>query len=323
MFDELPFHSLRGLVPIALNMQRVKTAKARMTRLHEAESSGILTVAEQEVTQVVVDEELGFFIHRSRRRQRWARPLWVASTYATSTELVPLAMSEELTLLDQLEAEAAHSVGVTVEDLSRLRMRCGVDSDGLTPEEQKSLRQAAARLARDAASTTRRMSQSRAAHLVAVYVTTARTANERFTIGVAAKILKAPDTARQTMDRERRIRRETAGVASTLPGGKPQQMCEVDYLQLVCDQVAQALHGIDHRVQSKRIVVLTPSVPEDDVSQTALPKLVEVFGDTCVRTGSAGDVAIRIPRPSQFGITLLRARSCDCGRHPVYGPDGE
>ncbi|MER6111111.1 MULTISPECIES: hypothetical protein [Streptomyces] len=323
MFDELPFHSLRGLVPIALSMERVKTLKARVTRLEKAASSGLLTIAEEETTQAVGGEELGFFIDRARKRQKWAMPLWVAPTHvaAAKSEPAPPSLSEEQALLDQLEAEAAHSVGLDAEALSRLRTKFRVSTNELAREEQRILRQAATRLARVAASTARTKTQSRAAHLTDVYVTVAREPSERFSTSMAADILDAPDTARQAIDRERRIREETVEAASALPGGKLQQMCEVDYLQLVGDQVAEALHGIGHRVQSKRMVVLTPAVSEE-TAQTVLQQLVNVFGDTCVLLKGIDGVAIRIPRPSQFGISLRRARSCDCGRHPVYGPDG-
>ncbi|MEU3096469.1 hypothetical protein ABZ690_17095 [Streptomyces sp. NPDC006967] len=142
MFDELPFHSLRGLVPIALSMERVKTLKARVTRLEKAASSGLLTIAEEETTQAAGGEELGFFIDRTRKRQKWAMPLWVAPTHvaAAKSEPTPPSLSEEQVLLDQLEAEAAHSVGLDAEALSRLRTKFRVNTNELAREEQRILR---------------------------------------------------------------------------------------------------------------------------------------------------------------------------------------
>ncbi|MFJ8273763.1 hypothetical protein ACIQ8G_26375 [Streptomyces sp. NPDC094154] len=324
VFDELPFQSLRGLAPIALSMERVKTAKTRMERVERAEASGLLTAAEEEITRAVGEQELQFFIDRTRRRQRWAAPLWTAAAHvaAAQAEPAPPSLSEEHALIDRLETEAASSAGLDVEELSELRTRFEAGVDTLALEEQKTLRRAADRLARIAASTTRTMPQSRAAHLVNVYVTIPRETSERFTAEMAADILKAPDTARRTIDRSHAAREAAAEVASTLPSGKPQQMCEVDYLQFVRDQVAEALRGIGHRVQSKRMVILTPPVP-DETSQVALQNLVQVFGNTCVLLGGVEDAAIRIPPPSRFGIQLRRARSCDCGRHPAPGPGGE
>ncbi|MEV0174527.1 hypothetical protein AB0I00_25815 [Streptomyces sp. NPDC050803] len=315
VFDRLPFESTRGLVPVALSMSRVQTPKARWERLRRAEESGLLTVAEEEITGPAEhDHDVESFVRHTQDRQGWAAPLWPDAAVPP----VPSA-SQEKDVIDALEAEAARAAGVDVAQLAAVRARFETGDPSLTSEDLRLLRRAAAALERHAAATVRGRPDSRAAHLVDVHVTRAREEAPRLTTRVAADALKACNTARASLDLREASRAAAREVRAALPGGRPQPMCEVDYLQHVREQVGQALHGIAHSVQSKRMVLLAPPVA-DSTARTALQRLDEAFGATCVLLGGTDDAAVRIPPPSQFGIRMRRARSCDCGRHPA-GPD--
>lgn len=317
IFDQLPYQSQHGLVPVALSMSRVKTAKARWERLRRAEESGLLTVAEEEITGAAEHAfDMESLVSRTEKRQRWAAPLWAGPEHRTVTSAEPkvLSASEERELVDELEAEAARAAGLDIAHLAALCSRVAAEDPSVASEECGRLRIAATTLGQRAAATTRSRPESRAAHLVDVYVRRAREETRSLTARVAVDVLGACSAARKSLHLREAARAARREVQAALPGGKAQAMCEIDYMQHVREQVAEALDGIAHTLQSKKMVLLIPPAP-DAIAETALQRLNMVFGGTCVLLGGIDDAAIRIPPPSQFGIRMRRARSCDCGRH--------
>ncbi|MCX5338537.1 hypothetical protein [Streptomyces atratus] len=324
IFDQLPYQSLHGLVPVALSMSHMKTTKAQWERLRRAEESGLLTVAEEEITGPAEHAyDMESFVRRTQNRQRWAAPLWAGPEHpaVASAEPKVLSASAERELVDELEAEAARAAGLDVAHLAALCSRFAAQDPSVTSEECRRLRFAATALERRAAATARSRPESRAAHLVDVYVTRAREETRSLTTRIAVNVLNACSAARESLHLREAGRAAAREVQAALPGGKPQPMCEVDYLQHVREQVGQALDGIAHSLRSKRMVLLIPPVA-DATAETALQRLNVTFGGTCVLLGGIDDAAIRIPPPSQFGIRRRRARSCECGRHTA-GRDGE
>ncbi|MFF3326512.1 hypothetical protein [Streptomyces sp. NPDC002889] len=315
LFDQLPYQALQGLAPVAVSMSHVHSERARWERLYRARESGLLTGSEQAIIDSqTCDDQLEWFIHDARSKQRWAAPLW--SDFTPPDEAASLEPDLPTTapdaVIDALEAEAAQTAGLSVAKLTRLRSRAGAaESATLTAEELRALQTAAAKLQVRAAATARRNPQSRPADLLDTYVRIARERSVRFTTKVALGILDACDAAPESQAQQTASHAAARHVRSTLPAGKLQLMCEVDYLGYVREQVGQALEHIEHVVQSKRIVLI--SSPE--AADTALRRLNEAFGGTCVHTNGLLGEAVRIPPPSEFGIRLRRARSCDCGRH--------
>ncbi|MET7979494.1 hypothetical protein ABZW44_42210 [Streptomyces mirabilis] len=320
IFDDMPGLSLRGLVPVTRSAFRATTTKERFAVLRAADESGLMTAAEQDLAATADDGyEIEHFILRTKTKQRWAAPLWGDTTpeqeQNAQARVRVLSASAERDLIAGLENDAARAVGLDSARLAVLRLRFEAEDSSLTAEDLQNLRNAASRLERHAVRTERVTPQSRAARLVSVHVAIAREDPDRSPVEVAVKVLAACDKARQAVEQREASEAARKRVLETLPRSTFQMMCEVDYAQHVRDQVGQALDGIPHRVQSKRNVLLDPSV-SDATARTALQRLDEVFGGTCVlqQFGSAG-ATIRIPRPSQFGIRLRRARTCDCGRH--------
>lgn len=318
LFDQLPGVSLRGLVPVALSMSRATTVKAQGEVLRKARESGLLTAAEEDLAGSADDgETIDYFIHRTRNKQRWAAPLWgdTAREQDASARPYVLSPAAERDLIAELEKDAARAAGLDVARLALLRSRFEAGDAALTSEDLRNLSHAAARLEQHAADTERETPKSRAAHLVNVHVSIARENADRPAAEVAVEVLGACDRARQAVDLREASEAAAREVREALPRRTFQMMCEVDYLEHVKDQVRQALDGIPHSIRSKRNVLLDPSV-SDATAETALRRLDGVFGGTCVlQQFGSGGATIRIPRPSQFGIRLRRARTCDCGRH--------
>lgn len=239
---------------------------------------------------------------------------WAEHRAVASAEPKVLSASAERGLVDELEAEAARAADLDVAHLASLCSRVAAEDPSVTSEESGRLRVAATALGRRAAATTRSSPESHAAHLVDVYVSRAREETRSLTARVAADVLGACSAARKSLHLREAGHAATREAQAALPGGKAQAMCEIDYLQHVREQVGQALGEIAHTLQSKRMVLLIPPTL-DATAETALQRLNVVFGSTCVLLGGIDDAAIRIPPPSQFGIRLRKARSCDCGRH--------
>ncbi|MET9450669.1 hypothetical protein [Streptomyces cinerochromogenes] len=318
IFDQLPGVSLRGLVPVALSLSRATTVKARREVLRKAEESELLTSAEEDLAGPATDREtIEYFICRTRNKQRWAAPLWGDTEQERDASARPhvLSAAAERDLVAELENAAARAVGLDVARLALLRSRFEAGDAALTSEDLRNLSYAAARLEQLAAVTERETPQSRAAHLVNVHVSIARENSDRSATEVAVEVLQACDKARQAVDLREASEAAAREVREALPRRKLQMMCEVDYLEHVKAQVRQALDGIPHSIRTKRNVLLDPSVT-DATAETALRRLDAVFGGTCVlQQFGSGSATIRIPRPSQFGIRLRRAATCDCGRH--------
>ncbi|MFJ8078874.1 hypothetical protein ACIQ7Q_34290 [Streptomyces sp. NPDC096176] len=322
LFDRLPRQALHGLAPVAVSMSHVHSAPARWARLHRAEESGLLTDAEQAVIDSQTSgHELRWFIQDTKTKRRWTAPLWPALMRSEEVLAAPSwdtepPLTEQKAVIDALEAEAAHTADVDVAELALLRSRMKAnDAAALTAKEQRALRLAAVKLQRRATTIARQNPENRPATLLDTYITIAREASDRFTADTAVSILDACDEARESLAQRAAARAASQDIRGRLPDGKLQPMCEIDYLGHVREQVRLALGPIEHVVQSKRIVVINASTAAD----TALCRLNEAFGGTCVPTATALGAAIRIPPPSQFGVRRLRARTCDCGRHTT-GP---
>ncbi|MET9293667.1 hypothetical protein [Streptomyces sp. NPDC003077] len=355
LFDALPREALYGLVPIAAATDHVPGRTARGERLRRAASSSLLTDAERDIVEAALEApDPAYFVDVTRRKQTWGADLWPspAATAAArpdrTTRAEPHQADDPMAAIEALETAAAEDCGLTLAALRTLRQRASrpeatrpeaATPEATTPEatrtqaaapaadpppgplssdEEATLRAAAVRLRARAAAAVRQRPDDHGAYELDRWVGIARESADRFTTAVAVDMLNAADTAREALRHRAASDAAARAVRSLLPKGKPQAMCEIDYLGQVEEQVAEALDGIGHTVQSKRIVRVT----DPSTADTAFDRLNEAFGGTCVLTGDGFGVTVRLPPPSEFGIAL-RGRRCDCGRHAAgRGPYG-